>query len=179
MSQPMKPSRTDQAGFTLLETIIALAIMVVTLASILSVESNSITTSARARQMNVVAMLARNKMAEVENSVEGKVFDEVKKEDGGAFEAPFQDYRWSLAIKEVKLPSLNFSAAGGGEEKEGGAQPVSDVVALLTRLVTKYLSKSLREMTVTILWTGKSGKEQSFAVSTYWVDLNRDFELSE
>lgn len=168
----MKRSPADQAGFTLLETIIALAIMVVTLASILSVESGSIMTSARARQMNVVAMLARNKMSEMENLVEGKVFDEVKKEDGGAFEAPFQDYRWSLAIKEVKLPSLNLSGGGGG-------QPISDVVSLLTRLVTKYLSKSLREMTVAILWTGKSGKEQSFSVSTYWVDLNRDFELSE
>ena len=49
---------------------------------------------------------------------------------------------------------------------------------MLTKLVTNFLSKALREVTVTISWKKGAG-EQSYAVTTYWVDLNHEFQLSE
>src|SRR4051812_28428936 len=156
-----RPERSNESGFTLLETIIALAIMLVTLASIMAVESNSLMTSARAKQLNVVAMLARNEMSEMEQKIEGKNFDEVKEEDGGAFDAPFEDYRWTSQIKEVTFPNLGMGSAQGAGGSEGGAAPVTDIVEHLTKLVTKYLSKSVREVNVTVFWK-KGAKEQNF-----------------
>lgn len=166
------PETAGEKGFTLLEVIIALAIMILALSSILTVESNSINASARARQMNIVAMLAKSKMVEVEYSLEGKTFDEVKKEDGGNFETPYEDFRWTRTITELEFPNLAPSGAQGG----GGAEGSSDVTEMLTKLVTNFLSKAMREVTVTIFWR-RGTAEQKFSVSTYWVDLNHEFEL--
>src|SRR6478735_4350708 len=86
--------KTGLQGFTLLEVIIAMAIMTLAFSSILAVEMGSINASARAKQMNIVAMLAKNQMVETEYKIEGKKFDEVKKEESGAFPSPYQDYTW-------------------------------------------------------------------------------------
>src|SRR5262245_17024548 len=102
----------DESGFTLLEVIIALTIMVLAFSAILSVESGGITAAEKTHQLNVVSMLARNKMIEMEYAIEGKGFDEVKKEDGGQFAAPFEDFRWEAEIKEIQFPSMNLSGAG-------------------------------------------------------------------
>jgi general secretion pathway protein I len=169
-------SPQKEGGFTLLEVIIAMTIMILAFSSILSVLSGGITAAEKTHQVNIVAMLARNKMTEVEYDIEGKNFDEVKKEDGGAFGAPYEDFRWETAVKEVKFPSLNFGGGGPGGDNKGGAQPVSDLVTLMTKLITNFLSKSVREVDVTIFWKRPSG-EQSFVVSTFWVDLNHEFEL--
>jgi prepilin-type N-terminal cleavage/methylation domain-containing protein len=167
-------------GFTLLEVVIAMAIMFIALSAILGVEAGSVNAATRAKQMTVVAMLARNVMVDTEMKVEGKTFEEVKKEEGGAFKEPFQDYRWSTVIKEVELPSLTMGGKSGegGSDSGGGDGDGNEVANMMTKLITKFLSKAIREITVSITW--KKGKgEQSFAVSQYWVDLNHEFELSE
>lgn len=166
----------NEAGFTLLEVIIAMTIMVLAFTAILSVESGGISAAEKTHQVNIVAMLARNKMIETEYAIEGKTFDEVKKDDGGAFEG-YPDFRWTSEIKEVKFPNLNLSPAGGGEDSKAGAQPVSDLVTLMTKLITNFLSKSVREVDVSVYWKRPSG-EQRFIVSTFWVDLNHEFEIS-
>ncbi|MCM2324121.1 MAG: prepilin-type N-terminal cleavage/methylation domain-containing protein [Oligoflexia bacterium] len=160
-------------GFTLLEVVIALAIMVLAFASILSVQSGSLNASARARQMNIVGMLAKTKMVETEYLIEGKTFDELGKEAGGVFSAPYEDYRWTTTIKEIEFPSLSM---GGGQS--GGSDGGEQGMEMVTGLITQFLSKAVREVTVTIFWK-RGTAEQSFALSTYWVDLNHEFSLSK
>jgi prepilin-type N-terminal cleavage/methylation domain-containing protein len=162
----------NRSGFTLLETMVALAIMVVAFASILMVESASLNTSMKARQLNVVSMLAKNILVETEYKFEGKTFEEFKKEDAGRFNPPFEDYSWKVAVKDLKFPSFS----PGGEKS--GEQGETDIVATMSKLVTNFLSKAIREVTVTISWKKGSG-EQTFSTSTYWVNLNNEFQLSE
>jgi prepilin-type N-terminal cleavage/methylation domain-containing protein len=179
-----EPSRASEAGFTLLEVIIALTIMVLAFTAILSVESGGINAAEKTHQINIVAMLARNKMIETEYAIEGKTFDEVKKDDGGNFDG-YPDFRWTSQIKEVKFPALNLQGVGSGASGDnadkgataGGSQPVSDLVTLMTKLITNFLSKAVREVDVTIYWKRPSG-EQKFTISTFWVDLNHEFELN-
>ena len=168
----IKKAPNTISGFTLLETMVALAIMMIAFSSILLVESRSLSTSAKAKQMNVVGMLARNEMIKTEYEIEGKTFDEVRKDETGQFEEPFKDYTWSRSIKELKFPALNVG--GGGKAGDGNAQ----IAELLTKLVTNFFSKAMREVIVTIKWKRGSGT-QSFTVSTYWVDLNHEFQLQE
>lgn len=165
----------SQSGFTLLETLIAMAIMLVAFASILMVESASIRTTEKAKQMNIVSMLAKRAMIKTEYEIEGKTFDEVKKEEKGNFEEPFREYGWTRTIKEIKFPELNLNASSEDKTQDSG---VTDALNQMTKLVTKYLSDSLREVTVTVHWQKGSG-EQSFSVSTYWVNLNHEFATSE
>lgn len=171
----------NSSGFTLLETMIALLIMVMAFTAILTVESNSIRASENARRLNIVRMLAKNKITEVEQEIEGKTFSEVKKEDGGAFKSPYQDYRWSSTVKEIEFPNLSVggaktgsgSSSGGG----GGAGSGSDIADFLTKLLTNFLSKAVREVSVTIYWK-RGTSEQNFSLSMYWVDLNHEFQTS-
>src|SRR5712691_5992119 len=117
-------------GFTLLEVIIAMTIMVLAFTAILSVESGGIAAAEKTHQVNIVAMLARNKMIETEYSIEGTTFDEVKKEDGGEFDG-YPDFHYKSEIKEVKFPNLNLAPTGGDGKDKGGSQPVSDLVTLM------------------------------------------------
>lgn len=167
--------------------VIAIAIMVIAFTAIFSVESNSIKASMRAKQMNIISMLAKSAMVDVEIQMEGKLFDDLKKEDQKTFPAPFENYSWKYEIKEIEFPNLspNQSAAsknspgsGGGSGGGGGSTETSDVAETMTKLVTQFFSKSIRSVIVTVFW--KEGEsEQSYSLSTYWVDLNRDFQLTQ
>jgi type II secretion system protein I len=177
----------NKDGFTLLEVIIAMAIMVVAFGSILAVEQGSINASSRAKQMNIVAMLAKNQMIETEFKIQGKTFEEVKKEEEGNFKPPYEDYHWKAKVKELKFP--NIGAVGGANKAEGDnrdsrgdaggdGQDNSQASEMLGKLVSNFLSKAIREVSVTISWKRGSG-EQTFTLSTYWVDLNYEFKLTE
>lgn len=171
------PRLDDPQGFTLLEVIIAITIMVLAFAAILSVESNSINATIRAKEMNIVAMLARGKMIEAEYKVEGKTFDEVSKLQEGAFDAPYESFKWKTEVKEIKFPNMNMGAgaknAGGGGDDQG-----NQYAELLMKLVTNYFTKAVRELDVTVLWKRNSA-DVTYTVSTYWVDLNHEFDTSE
>jgi general secretion pathway protein I len=169
---PLPTSLLDSRGFTLLEVLIAMAIMIVALASIFMIEGSSIGASDKAKRMNIVSMLAKNKMIETEFDLEGKGFDELDKETSGKFDPPFSDYGWKRSVKELKFP--NIGSGGGSGQDDANAQ----VTALISKLFSEFLSKSIREVSVAITWQ-RGGHEQSFAVATYWVDLNHAFELTE
>ena len=172
----MNDARSARAGFTLLETLIAVAIMSVAFSSILVLESSAIHGVEKTRTMDVVTMLAKNAMVEAEQNFQGKAFKEVKEEESGAFPAPHEAYSWKRTVKEIKFPNLNPAAMMGSEDaaESAGARGLE----MLTRLLTKFLSDSVREVTVTITWEKGPGK-QTASVATYWVDLNHEFALSE
>ncbi len=167
-------------GFTLLETLIAMSIMLVAFSAIMMVESSSLNTSIKTQQLNTVAMLAKRAMIEAEQAFEGKKFEELKKEETTEFPEPFKDYKAVRTIKEIKFPDLGF----GGDEKGAagssgtGAANSNDTADQFTKLLSQFLSKAIREVTVTIFWKRGTG-EQSYSVSTYWVDLNHEFQLSQ
>jgi general secretion pathway protein I len=184
----------NRRGFTLLETIIALAIMTMAFAAILTTISNSVNASARTHEMTVIQMLAKQELIETEYKFEGKTFDEYKKEDSGTFPAPYESYRWTSVVKEIEFPNIGGMSSGGGAAQGGDSQSSSssgggagaansdannsEIADMMQKLVTQFLSKAVREVTVTILWK-KGSKEQNFAVTTYWVDLNHEFQLSQ
>jgi type II secretion system protein I len=172
--------QSDQ-GFTLLEVLIAMAILVVSLASILSVESGSINATIKAKQMNIVSMLAKNLMIETEFKIKGKKFEEARKEETGVFEAPYETYSWKTTIKEIKFPEFSLpsqATAEGGTAATPAATGQNQFESQLAKLVSSYLSKAVREVTVTVLWKQPSG-QQNYSVSTYWVNFENEFNISE
>ncbi len=170
------PGASD--GFTLIEVVFALAIMTLAFSSILAVESGSINATTRAKQMNIVGMLAKNQMVELEYKVQGLKFTEVQKEQTGKFDSPYDSYSWKTTVKEINFPNLmGMSGAKAAEEKRGGlGSPGNSPMGAdqMSQAVSRFFSNALREITVTVLW--KQGtKEQSYSISTFWVDLNADF----
>ena len=123
-------------------------------------------------------MLARGKMIDLEYKVEGKTFEEVKADDAGAFEAPYESFHWKTAVKEIKFPNMNFGGGSKTSGNGGGDDNGNQYAELIFKLLTKYFTKAIREISVTVLWK-RSGNEVSYTVSTYWINLNQEFETSE
>ncbi len=168
----------NSRGFTLLETMIAMTIMLLAFASILMVQSSSMNTSAKAKQMNVVGMLAKNALLKTEVEMTGKKFSELQEETSETFEEPFQDYTWVRTVKEITFPNLSgLLNAGKQEDKSTDEQAgAAQMMDQMTKLMTNYISKAIREVTITIKWKRGSG-EQQYVVAMYWVDLNSEFQL--
>jgi prepilin-type N-terminal cleavage/methylation domain-containing protein len=171
---------SNNSGFTLLETLIAVTIMLIAFGAILSIQSNSINSTIRARSVTTVAMLLKDQMVQAELEIQGKTFDEVKKESGESFKPPFQDYRWTRVIKEIEFPTINFNSPSGkeGSSSNKNQEGSGDMIELITKLISQFLTKAVREVTVTIYFNS-SGKEMSYSATTYWVDLNHEFQLSQ
>lgn len=167
----------SQNGFTLLETMIAMTIMMIAFAAIVSVQSSSLESALRSRQMNIVGMLASNAIRMTEVETFGKPFDEIKKEETGQFDAPYEDYTWVRAIKEVKLPNLIAGAEAQKEKDPNDENQNGALMEMMGKMLTNYLSKSLREISITIQWQRGKAK-QEYVVTTYWVDLNGDFQFN-
>lgn len=175
-SSPLRIPGT--AGFTLLEVLIAMAIMLVTFGAVLSVISTSLQSSVRTTELSTATMLARNLLIESEYKWEGKPFNEIKKEETGTFPEPHQDYAWKREIKEITFPNIASAAekkAGSSSDDGGGDDQVTEI---MNKLVTEFFSKALREVTITVIHN-KTGGAQTYSISTYWVNLNNEFKFSQ
>jgi general secretion pathway protein I len=87
-----------QQGFTLLEVMVAVAIIAIALTALLGSHSQSISLAGEAKFYTNAALLAQKKMAELE--LEG--FDDLVSESGD-FGEEFPGYRW-----EVKVDDADF-----------------------------------------------------------------------
>jgi len=86
-------------GFTLIEVMIAMAILAAVLVVVFQLQSQSISMSTDSRFMTTAALLAQSKMAEVEA---GSILDTNSKD--GDFGTDFPDYTWHLDIGDTQIP---------------------------------------------------------------------------
>lgn len=84
-------------GFSLLEVMIALAIMATALLALLSLANRSIGVQDRLQKTTRATLLAQQKMAELETA------DQLPLETEGVFEEPFEQYRWRLEFEQTPL----------------------------------------------------------------------------
>jgi general secretion pathway protein I len=187
-----------QRGFTLLEVMIAVAILGLSLTAIFSSEVGAANVAARARRQNVAATLARCKMGEIEQviDIEGLPAIEKKDTDSCCEHAPVEGFECDWAIERIILPDLG--AEGGDDDEVGtkdganqrltdaydeinsGATTTQDLAAgnggNLTGLALQlgypilkpFLEEQVRRATVTVRW--KEGpKERGFDVVQYLV----------
>ncbi len=164
------------SGFTLLEVMIAIALMTMAFGSVFTVQSSSLGMSTRAKNMVIASMLARQKLAQFEADHRGKPFSEASNEESGAFEAPYQSFKWTVKVKELPFPDLSKIQASetaatsdpNGESQQGPA--------MIGKIVSGYLSKATREVSVKVEY-GNTKKPASHVISTYWVDFEKPISL--
>lgn len=147
-------------GFTLLEIMVAVAILSISLVALLSFQGNTMITSGRAERITEATMLARMRMGEVDLEMDklqkrGEFPDE--KTEEGTFEEPFEKYKWKLTIRRVALP-----APMTGDE--------GSVQNLVGRQLTEEIAKTVREVRLEVLWE-EMGEEQTIEVVTHIVKL--------
>lgn len=157
----------NSAGFSLLEILIAVAILATAAATMAASASSSFLSSERAERITSAAFLARQRMAELEMELEGdmekdKFPDDVEKQDN--FPEPFDDFRWKYTIRKVEIPVM------GEGDKEGQNVMVMNYI----KNVTEQISKKVREVKVTVFWGDELKPEEEqehLEVTTHIVNL--------
>jgi len=88
-------------GFTLLEVMVALAILAIALVAVFQLQSQNLSLAEEVRFLTTASLLAQGKMAEIEA---------IKLKDlragEGDFGDEFPDYRWRLEVKDTVLTTL-------------------------------------------------------------------------
>lgn len=184
-------------GFTLLEVMIAVAILGLSLTAIFSSEVGAANVAARARRQNVAATLARCKMGEIEEviAIEGLPALEKKDTDACCEHAPVEGFECDWLIERIILPELGATGGEEGDEdvevtlSQRANETLDEVQAAETTqqvlagesgnlamlalelgfpILKPFLEEQVRRATVTVRW--KEGpKERGFDVIQYLV----------
>jgi general secretion pathway protein I len=93
--------QSTASGFTLLEVMVAMAIMAIVLVSVYRMHSQTLTMNTAARFYTQAPMLAQSKLAQLEGDSSGLVAG-----DSGDFGDKFPGYTWSLSTDEVSSEAL-------------------------------------------------------------------------
>ncbi len=119
-----------RAGFTLLEAIIALAILALSLMAIFQISSQAVYAHVYAKKLTVATLLARSKMVDLEQDLYDKGFQLDDDEQAGDFsEEGWASYKWRAKVIAPKTNGLTpdqligaiFNLPTGGGEGEAGA----------------------------------------------------------
>lgn len=170
-----------QNGFTLLEVLIAMAILSIALLVLSRAQSNGIVVSQYEEQQITAATLAKWKMVDVELELEKKGFGDDEKENCGKFEDDLDDknfagWEWCWTLKKVNLP-LPMDMLGGKKDGDdsGGGDSGGGAPALPGGLDPKAagdaLSKAVRVLKLTIKWK-LGATDQRLDVVTHMVNFS-------
>jgi general secretion pathway protein I len=130
----LRKFKTLQGGFTLLEVLVAIAILGLGLTVILSSQAGLFSSASRGEHITVASNLLRCKMSEIELTLEQKGFQLTDENDeGDCCENESEGYTCSWKIERVELPPLPeasvdangnpTSPSGSSSAGPGGAPP--------------------------------------------------------
>lgn len=102
---PASGTRHPATGFTLLEVLIAMAIMAIVLVSVYRLQSQTLTMTTANRFYTQAPMLAQSKLAQLEANPSETIAGE-----SGDFGEKFPGYHWSVATGDVSAEALGETA---------------------------------------------------------------------
>ncbi|WP_321533072.1 prepilin-type N-terminal cleavage/methylation domain-containing protein [uncultured Desulfuromonas sp.] len=97
-------SASRQCGFTLLEVMIALAIIGSALIACLSLANRSVFSNDEVQRITTATMLAQHKMSELET--ESRLGELDTSELEGDWEEPYQQYRWQVEYSATPVSGV-------------------------------------------------------------------------
>lgn len=91
----------NQTGFTLLEVMIAMAILAVALVGVFQLQSQSISMAGESRFMTTASLLAQSKMADIET--DPALGNRSQK---GDFAPDYPEYAWTIQVTDTQIAKL-------------------------------------------------------------------------
>ena len=98
---PVSSFRFQVNGFTLLEVMVAVAIMSIVLVSVYRLHSQSLAMNTQTRFYTQAPMLAQSKLAEMATGEDAEFIN-----DSGDFGEEFAGFSWNVAVDEVDIEAL-------------------------------------------------------------------------
>lgn len=156
-------------GFTLLEVLVAMTILVGGIVVVASAWSGNFLRMRKSTLYNNVALLLERKTTELTAKFKDKPLTEVLEEEGD-FGADLPQYRWTFTVREFIMPDLTPILMSGDEGSK------DETFLSFIKATQEYISKSIKEGTVTVLV--KSGKKEvPFSITTYFMDYTQELSL--
>ena len=176
-------TNSSQRGFTLLEVMLALAILAVSLLVLVDVQNNSALMSKQAEKMLVGTMLAKDKLIEAQLELENKGFTTTDTEESGdfseAYSSEYPEYTWILKVSQMDaggavtgLGSMLDAARQTKEEqaKESGAaeqvgglddqlEQGAGMLGMDPEFLSEELGRFIREVRVRVTWTDGASED--------------------
>ena len=176
--------RGARAGFTLLEVMIAVAILSITLVTLLSIVTNNIRATHHAKLTTTATFLARAKMVELEDQVlENGFSTDDESADGNFKEQNLPEFRWDSIIERVELPAdaaLKQRDDAQDKMKDSTGDPMSMISGFLGGMMSSFiepirlgLQESVRRVTVHVTWDEWGRPMQTLEVVQYLADPSK------
>jgi prepilin-type N-terminal cleavage/methylation domain-containing protein len=182
--------RSGAQGFTLLEVMVAVAILSISLTSMLSSQMAAMRATRYARGVSVAIFLAESKLVDIESDmrVEGWGTDD-RDFDGNFSDEGWPEIRYQCLVDYIELPDYNAlvqaKEAGDTEGDAGPAPFVADAddqafgaLGMVWPIVKAAVEQSIRKASCTVYWS--DGKvEHDATVSTFWTDPKQLMQLPQ
>jgi general secretion pathway protein I len=157
-------------GFTLVETLVAMVIMSGGVMVLANSWSGNFMRIRNSRINNTMAILLERKMTEVDVKYKDRPFDEVAEADAGDFGTKYPGYRWEMKAKKFEMPDMSSALIS----KEGGSD---EMTLMIVRTVQDFIKEAVKEISVTVYYKGRVGKEVRNTVTVYLVDYTKELPM--
>lgn len=170
-------------AFSLLEVMVALAILSVGLVTLMQVQARSAQLAIQARELTVATMLARAKLYDCQTDIVKRGFSIGEYDEEGNFDDEgYPTYYWEchgyqpeMPTGDVGDPSAAAGLLGGGADAAGGdaaaagaEQAMGFMGPILTQM-SKVMADSVRELVIVVRW-GVGDEQQELTVTTHVID---------
>ena len=174
-----------RSGFTLLEVVIALAILTVSLIILVETQSAAVLLTREAERMITATDLAQLKMSEATVKLEQDGFQQSDVYESGdfallgdelldvAFGPELEDYKWEYLVSEVdidmigdlataaqSLPMGGEGDAAGSAASGGGPLEALGAIGIGPDMISQFLAPYMREIRVRVWWGEDSKKAE-------------------
>jgi prepilin-type N-terminal cleavage/methylation domain-containing protein len=167
-------------GFTLLEIMVALAILAMTLVVLLQIITNNVRASNHSKMTTAATFLARGKMIDIEDDIIAKGFVDNDETASGDFkEQGFATYRWESAVERVELPTdlTQKAQQQSSDTALDSKDPMAALGGMIGGLMSSFLEpiriglqESVRRVTVRVFWDESGRPNQTLEVVTFLTD---------
>jgi len=185
--------KLTRSAFTLIEVMIALVIISLALVALSTSQGVALTSARKGRFVTMAVLAAKNKMADIDVTATLKGFEYVKglgeSTEGDFEDEQYKGWKWKREVKEVNFPIAEImkSYMGGGSTEEGGGAAESQaaqtsqagkegqensqeaqMASIIGKNVETFMKQSVREITVTVMWPVRAGKDFSNLKLVYY-----------
>ena len=171
--------RTRSDGFTLLEVMVALAILASTLIVLLQIITNNVRATHHAKLTTAATLLVRGKMIDIEDGIYEHGFTQDNETANGTFkDQGYPAFRWESAVERIELPTdMKQLAEQQATDTSKSKDPMQALTGMMGGLMSSFmdpirvgLQESVRRVTVKVSWDEVGRRDQNIEVVTFLTD---------
>lgn len=168
-------------GFTILEVLIAVAILAIATTALLGTQSRSVVQNDHGRQLSTAALLAHDQMIHLQNRMKKDGFKSDRETERGTFDGrEYRDFRWEAIIDPIDMRPEDLSSQLQGQllgttEDEGslsGSNAINaqlpTMLGMITMMIQNITDQRIRRVTLAVHWEDLKG-EHTFTLRQFVV----------